>query len=167
MPGSQGFNPPRGFSASQSVAGAPQRGRTQGFNPPRGFSASQSGDRQAINRARCDVSIRRADSQLPKVGWLPSHRPRDARFQSAARILSFPKLCSSCAAIRSRREFQSAARILSFPKCAPPPGSYKYPLSFNPPRGFSASQRSYVTESMIEPCTGFNPPRGFSASQRL
>src|SRR6266540_2275487 len=61
------------------------------------------------------VSIRRADSQLPKAAILNAVHARIARFQSAARILSFPKRGRSTTA-RAHSRFQSAARILSFPK---------------------------------------------------
>ncbi len=85
-----------------------------------------------------DVSVRRADSRLPK-------RPRAGgglmtlQFQSAARILGFPNGASD-GARRACAMFQSAARILAFPNSYSRSATTTTRTGFSPPRGFWASQ---------------------------
>src|SRR6266545_979541 len=111
------FNPPRGFSASQSVIPTvstvrrryefQSAARILSFPKPRGVRDNGVVDDEFQSAARilsfpkCVdahywgfvvlVSIRRADSQLPKGAPVLSRWPRSSTFQSAARILSFPK----------------------------------------------------------------------------
>src|SRR5262249_39002726 len=86
------------------------------------------------------VSIRRADFGLPEV-WIFEPKPLTTQmFQSAGRILGFPKQ-EMLRLSWELRQFQSAGRILGFPKSGAP-ATRLSSTRFNPPGGFWASRRS-------------------------
>src|SRR6266508_4498229 len=70
------------------------------FNPPRGFLASQRAVIHGGPRLSRRVSIRRADSWLPKGGYRQEGTEVMIEFQSAARILGFPKITGALELIK-------------------------------------------------------------------
>src|SRR5262249_30535094 len=135
-------NPPRGFSASPSRSDNHRHdSRDRCFNPPRGFSASPSYYQQEGQR-------------------------HERWFQSATRILGFPKWCNELVVLplwarfnpqrglsaspSARQATHTRSRLVSIrhadsrlPQALVGIVAAIIRISFNPPRGFSASPSSW------------------------